>query len=111
MFVYKQTETDPALWTVGHYSSAGRWAPESDHGSQDEAARRAAWLNGTPTGGEGWLPPDDVRALRAALDQLIADAELCVLAMDDPRSYDATVAPLAAVAAVDLQRLRDMYLS
>jgi hypothetical protein len=30
---------------VGTYDS-GKWEPESDHGSQKEAARRAAWLNG-----------------------------------------------------------------
>lgn len=40
---YKRTE--PGLWTVGTYDS-GKWEPESDHGSEKEAARRAAWLNG-----------------------------------------------------------------
>lgn len=50
---------------------------------------------------------DELAELRAALTDLVAGAELCVLAMDDPRSYDATVAPLRAVAAADLERLLD----
>lgn len=43
-WVYIQTE--PSLWTVGHYSPDGTWHPDSDHGSSDEAAERVAWLNG-----------------------------------------------------------------
>ena len=42
-YVYKQTE--PGLWTVGHYED-DTWLPESDHGSKDEAADRVHWLNG-----------------------------------------------------------------
>lgn len=45
-FVYKRTE--PGLWTVGHYGFGGKWEPESDHGSEREAAERAAHLNGAP---------------------------------------------------------------
>lgn len=44
-FVYIQSE--PTLWTVGFYDPDGKWQPESDHGSSDEAAKRAAWLNGS----------------------------------------------------------------
>lgn len=62
------------------------------------------------THGPGWVSPAAALALRQALDQLIAEAEPCVLAMDDPRSYDATVQPMAAVAVVDLERIRDQYL-
>jgi hypothetical protein len=43
MYVYKQTE--PYLWTVGHYTPDGQWIPESDHGSSGEAAERVHWLN------------------------------------------------------------------
>jgi hypothetical protein len=35
-------------YTVGFYDPAGRWRPESDYGSPEEAARRVAWLNGKP---------------------------------------------------------------
>jgi hypothetical protein len=43
MYVYKRTE--PTLWTVGHYDG-GQWEPESDHGSEREAADRVTTLNG-----------------------------------------------------------------
>lgn len=45
-FSYKQTE--PQLWTVGHYAPDGKWIPESDHGSQAEASAQVAYLNGGP---------------------------------------------------------------
>jgi len=43
-WVYKRTE--PGLWTVGHYDGDGKFQPESDHGSPDDAARRVHFLNG-----------------------------------------------------------------
>ena len=45
MYVY--LKSDPALWTVGFYKPDGTWEAESDHTSQDEAAKRVAWLNGS----------------------------------------------------------------
>jgi hypothetical protein len=44
MYVYIKSEL--MLWTVGFYDSDGKWCPESDHGTQEEAAKRVAWLNG-----------------------------------------------------------------
>ncbi|SKO36131.1 Uncharacterised protein [Mycobacteroides abscessus subsp. abscessus] len=44
MYVY--IESEPRLWTVGHYDPAGKWHPDSDHGSRSEAAQRVHWLNG-----------------------------------------------------------------
>lgn len=44
MYVYVQSE--PGLYTVGHYAPDGQWVPESDHDSKDKAAVRAHWLNG-----------------------------------------------------------------
>ncbi|MEI2416183.1 hypothetical protein V8Z80_08355 [Orrella sp. JC864] len=44
MYVYILSE--PGLWTVGFYDPSGKWLPESDHTSSDEAAKRVAWLNG-----------------------------------------------------------------
>ena len=34
------------LWTVGFYKPDGKFEPESDHGTQETAALRTAWLNG-----------------------------------------------------------------
>lgn len=44
MYVYLKSE--PGLWTVGFYDPSGDWQPESDHTKQEEAANRAAFLNG-----------------------------------------------------------------
>lgn len=50
MYVYKQTEPGTmyynGLWTVGFYTPDGKWIPESDHNSQEEAAKRVHYLNG-----------------------------------------------------------------
>ena len=43
-YVYLSFES--GLWTVGFYRPDGKWEPESDHSSWDEAAKRVAWLNG-----------------------------------------------------------------
>lgn len=43
-WVYLQSE--PGLWTVGFYRPDGRWEPDTDHGSRDEAAERVHYLNG-----------------------------------------------------------------
>ena len=43
-WVYIQSE--PGLWTVGHYGGDGKWVPESDHDTPDSAAARVHWLNG-----------------------------------------------------------------
>jgi hypothetical protein len=39
-------ESEPGLWTVGFYTPAGKWEPESDHESSDKAAERVHYLNG-----------------------------------------------------------------
>lgn len=44
MYVYKRSE--PQLWTVGFYSPDGKWNPESDHNTTEQAAKRVAYLNG-----------------------------------------------------------------
>lgn len=44
MYVYIKSE--PQLWTVGFYSPDGKWHPESDYPTQEEAASRVYWLNG-----------------------------------------------------------------
>lgn len=52
MYVYIKSEKAcadnnwHALWTVGFYRPDGRWEPESDHSSKEEAVERVAYLNG-----------------------------------------------------------------
>lgn len=43
-WMYLRSESQ--LWTVGFHRPDGRWEPESDPGSPDEAARRGHYLNG-----------------------------------------------------------------
>jgi FAD/FMN-containing dehydrogenase len=43
MYVY--IETEPGLWTVGHYDPAGQWHPDSDHPDKEAAALRVHYLN------------------------------------------------------------------
>lgn len=43
-WVYVNSE--PGLYTVGHYDPNGNWIAESDHSSKEEAAKRVHWLNG-----------------------------------------------------------------
>ena len=44
MYIYINSE--PGLWTVGYYNPAGKFIPESDHPSSQEAADRVHYLNG-----------------------------------------------------------------
>jgi hypothetical protein len=44
MYVYVRSEEQ--LWTVGFYTPDGKWIPESDWGTKEEAAKRVAYLNG-----------------------------------------------------------------
>lgn len=44
---YVYIRSEPFLFTVGFYKPDGEWEPDSDHGTQDEAAKRTAWLNGS----------------------------------------------------------------
>lgn len=45
MHVYIRA-TGEMLWVVGFYDPQGKWIPESDHGTPDEAAKRVAYLDG-----------------------------------------------------------------
>jgi hypothetical protein len=48
MYVY--LESEPGLWTVGHYAPGGGWIAESDHVSRESAAARVHYLNGGASG-------------------------------------------------------------
>lgn len=45
MYVYLYSQSDN-LFTVGFYEPNGRWHPESDHSTREEAAKRVHYLNG-----------------------------------------------------------------
>lgn len=55
-YVYRKSE--PLLWTVGFYHPEGRWHPESDHDSAEDAAARVHYLNG------GRAAPEMLEALK-----------------------------------------------
>lgn len=44
MYVYLKSKGEE-LWTVGFYEPSGKWQPESDHNSAEEAAKRVHYLN------------------------------------------------------------------
>lgn len=46
MTTYVYIQTEPSLWTVGFYTPAGKWEPDSDHDSPSKAAERVHCLNG-----------------------------------------------------------------
>jgi len=48
MYVYIHSEhsANHDLYTVGFYDPNGKWQPESDHSTKEEAAARVAYLNG-----------------------------------------------------------------
>lgn len=46
-YIYIQSDKGPlAIWTVGYEDHGGRWHPESDHRSEENAAARVHYLNG-----------------------------------------------------------------
>lgn len=63
---YVYIRSEPELWTVGFYAPDGKWHPESDHGSSEEAAERVVRLNGGETGDTRRL--GEIRALLARFD-------------------------------------------
>jgi len=44
MYVYIRSES--TLYTVGFYDPSGKWIPESDWDSKEDAANRVHFLNG-----------------------------------------------------------------
>ena len=63
---YVYIRSEPQLWTVGFYAPDGKWHPESDHGSSEEAAERVVRLNGGEVDDTRCLA--EIRALLAAFD-------------------------------------------
>lgn len=66
---YLYVQSEEQLWTVGTGEpGTNSWRPESDHGSDDDAARRVAWLNGSPSAGP--LSDGERQQVRALLFSL-----------------------------------------
>ena len=78
---YVYLESMPQLWTVGFYDPSGKWQPESDHESAENAAARVHWLNG---GG----PDAGPRATITAENIRIENARL-LARLAQPQSPDA----------------------
>jgi hypothetical protein len=59
-FTYMQTQTADMpcgeMWTTGRFDADGGWHPESDWSTADEAAGRAAALNGDGDDGATMRP-------------------------------------------------------
>ena len=55
MHTYLKSEDN--LWTVGFYDSRGKWRPESDHDSEEQAISVVNRLNGGSDQGESELQP------------------------------------------------------
>ena len=43
---YVYIRSEPSLYTVGFYDPTGRWQPDSDWNTKDEASKRVIELNG-----------------------------------------------------------------
>jgi hypothetical protein len=69
-FIYIKTE--PQLWTTGHYDPDGRFHPDDDFGSPDEAADRCAYLNGDAS-----VDLDEVKDLIKALKKEVKEIRQC----------------------------------
>ncbi len=46
MFVIRETETSPSLYTIGHYTPSGEWEPYEDFIDKVFAEEKCAMLNG-----------------------------------------------------------------
>lgn len=68
MYVYLQTE--PNLFTVGFFQP-GKWEPDSDHPTREEAADRVAYLNGKN-------PPDLTNAIFVELKRWQKSLSGCI---------------------------------
>lgn len=60
-------KSEPGLWTVGFYepSDKRKWQPESDHTSEESAAKRVHYLNGG--GHQAELEDREIGTILAAL--------------------------------------------
>lgn len=98
-FVTKQTE--PGLWTVGHYDGDGKWHPSSDHGDADGAEAHAHYLNG------GNPPAEPLEPITGHVE--ISDIEIRIAALQAACTARAG-GPIAAESVVELASFFEGYL-
>lgn len=46
MYIYRDLMRDCGCYTVGYYMPDGKFEPESDHETREDAAKRVHYLNG-----------------------------------------------------------------
>lgn len=108
VWVYKQTEA--TLWTVGFYydtDQGQKWEPESDHGTEHEAAARVYWLNGGRAPDETLVTPE-MRTLADKVRSMCADYDAAQTEYEQGRGNSDLVIDLAeklSDLAGDLARL------
>jgi hypothetical protein len=75
--VYVYIQSEPGLYTVGHYDPSGKWIAESDHDTSAGAAARCAELNGAARPEpEANRPLRDRFAQHALMGLLAAEVDL-----------------------------------
>jgi len=68
---------DHDLWTTGFYDPEGKWHPESDHSTEEEATERARYLNGGNDSSEVERLQAEVKELKELLmDYASSDANM-----------------------------------
>jgi len=95
MYVYLRSE--PNLWTVGFYTPAGKWEPDSDHDSPGKAVERVRYLNGSDS-------HRIIEALRAILDEARSGLPVHGMYADMGQYYRAKVNRIAAMADAALNQ-------
>ena len=92
-WTYRQSE--PSLWTVGHYDLSGKWYPESDHETPGKAGDRVIQLNG------GTCCPCNSHAEReAVIVKLVGALEGMISVMDAIEQDEGIEACQCALRAV-----------
>ncbi len=107
LWVYVKSES--RLYTVGFYDPAGKWHPESDHSSDDEAAARVHYLNGGSHCGQ---PERDAKLVAEAQIELLRAIEGVLEFLpdrNDAKNYAATNEGRASSFQVAAIKLRETY--
>lgn len=68
VWVYARTEAN--LWTVGYYGPTGEWNTDSDYHNRNQAAERAAFLNGS-----GISSLTELNRLQALMAKILIEAK------------------------------------
>lgn len=77
-YVYITSEPQTPLYTVGFYDPSGKWQPESDWNTREQAANRVSMLNG------GRLP-ESVEKVFDIVKTLLQSISDCTIEADYPK--------------------------